>query len=334
MIIDTASPVHIPGALKGSINSFNGIDLPRKLEESNPDVSKIIASVLKHTTPSSSIFDVAKPLNAVLAAQYPKARHVTSFYSPNINSRVKVSGLEWANFNVRTFTDDMRYDENRGQRIRSSPEYKLHTLWRFLISKRSLERIIDIRIKTLEHPTLSICDLRSKIIQSQEDSNLGQIHPTLEIHQKVSELTVRFLKEEEETAPLRLARLVFDLADEQSPCKRIDRVNVRISISAKENKKPSAGNVHISSYASIDRDRYEQSLNRKLTGMLLNGSHRVYIALGSNVGDRIANIESACQQMHDRGIKVIRTSALYETKAMYLEDQESFVNGACEVSGA
>ncbi|KAK3171256.1 hypothetical protein OEA41_003340 [Lepraria neglecta] len=35
--------------------------------------------------------------------------------------------------------------------------------------------------------------------------------------------------------------------------------------------------------------------------------------------------------MRDRGLKILRTSALYETKAMYLEDQQSFINGACEV---
>ena len=244
-----------------------------------------------------------------------------------------MSGLLKADFMVETLTDDARYkDTEKG--MRSSTKYYLITSWRLPIFENSLERIVTLTIKTLEHLTLSICDLRSKIVQSREDAKLGRTHPTLDLHRKVAELAVPFLKEEEEAAPLRLARVVFDLADEQSRCKRIDRLYIKMRISAKETKKPSTDNVQISSYASIDRDRYEQSLNSKLTGMLPNGSHRVYIALGSNVGDRTANIESACQQMHDRGIKVIRTSALYETKAMYLEDQESFVNGACEVSGA
>jgi 7,8-dihydro-6-hydroxymethylpterin-pyrophosphokinase len=36
--------------------------------------------------------------------------------------------------------------------------------------------------------------------------------------------------------------------------------------------------------------------------------------------------------MDSRGINVVRTSSLYETEAMYVVDQEPFINGACEVS--
>lgn len=57
-----------------------------------------------------------------------------------------------------------------------------------------------------------------------------------------------------------------------------------------------------------------------------------YIALGSNLGDRIAEIERACREMEARGIRVKRTSSLWETEPMYYADQDSFVNGACEVS--
>ncbi|KAK3353592.1 Dihydropteroate synthase-like protein [Lasiosphaeria hispida] len=56
-----------------------------------------------------------------------------------------------------------------------------------------------------------------------------------------------------------------------------------------------------------------------------------YIALGSNMGDRIAWIEKACNEMDARGIKVKRTSSLWETEPMYVLDQDRFVNGACEV---
>ncbi|CAM5998859.1 unnamed protein product [Sphagnum balticum] len=58
--------------------------------------------------------------------------------------------------------------------------------------------------------------------------------------------------------------------------------------------------------------------------------HTAYIALGSNLGDRIDWIEKACNEMSARGIKVKRTSCLWETAPMYVIDQESFVNGACE----
>lgn len=333
VVIDTPPPVYIPGTLKELISSPNGIELPGNSRESDADISKIIASALEHTTLSSSIFDLAEPLHTSLVDRYPKAHSVTSQYPLNIKSGVNVEGLSKAHSIVRTTIDDARYTDTQ-KATRSITEYYVITWWRLPISKNSLKKIIDITIKTTEHFTPSICDLRSKIVQSREHSKLGQIHPTFNVHQEAAVRALPFLKEEEETVPLRLARLVFDLADEQSPCKRIDRVDIKMKISAKKAEKPSLDNVQISSYASIDRARYEQSQNSKLTEMLANGSHRVYVALGSNVGDRVANIESACQQMHDQGIKVTRTSALYETKAMYLEDQGSFINGACEVSGA
>jgi len=56
-----------------------------------------------------------------------------------------------------------------------------------------------------------------------------------------------------------------------------------------------------------------------------------YIALGSNLGDRIAMIEQACNEMDKRGIRVRRTSCLWETEPMYVLDQDRFINGACEV---
>ncbi|KAF7867565.1 uncharacterized protein EAF02_009756 [Botrytis sinoallii] len=56
-----------------------------------------------------------------------------------------------------------------------------------------------------------------------------------------------------------------------------------------------------------------------------------YIALGSNLGDRVGWIEMACNKMSERGIKVKRTSGLWETEPMYVLDQENFLNGACEV---
>ena len=59
--------------------------------------------------------------------------------------------------------------------------------------------------------------------------------------------------------------------------------------------------------------------------------HRAFVALGSNVGDRLSMIEQACKMMESEGIKVIRTSSLYETKAMYVVDQNQFLNGVCQV---
>lgn len=61
------------------------------------------------------------------------------------------------------------------------------------------------------------------------------------------------------------------------------------------------------------------------------GLHRAIIAIGSNVGDRMINIEQSLQAMRHRGIEIRSTSFLYETEAMYYEDQDHFLNGVCEV---
>ncbi|CRG91416.1 hypothetical protein PISL3812_08464 [Talaromyces islandicus] len=60
-------------------------------------------------------------------------------------------------------------------------------------------------------------------------------------------------------------------------------------------------------------------------------AHKAYIALGSNQGDRIAMIERACLEMERAGIKIKRTSSLFQTSPMYVLDQDLFLNGACEV---
>lgn len=63
--------------------------------------------------------------------------------------------------------------------------------------------------------------------------------------------------------------------------------------------------------------------------------HRIYIALGSNVGDRVESIESACRCLDEHAdIRVVETSPLYETEPMYVANQDSFLNGVCEVSAS
>lgn len=60
-------------------------------------------------------------------------------------------------------------------------------------------------------------------------------------------------------------------------------------------------------------------------------SHTAFIALGSNVGERVQMIEKACLEMDRANIKVRRTSSLFETAPMYYLDQGPFMNGVCEV---
>jgi 2-amino-4-hydroxy-6-hydroxymethyldihydropteridine diphosphokinase len=56
----------------------------------------------------------------------------------------------------------------------------------------------------------------------------------------------------------------------------------------------------------------------------------VYLSLGSNVGDRQANLEQAISQLSDLGT-VRQRSAFYETEPMEVTDQPWFLNCAVEL---
>ena len=82
------------------------------------------------------------------------------------------------------------------------------------------------------------------------------------------------------------------------------------------------------SYSAFQINRLRSAIKK---GDLASSTCRALIALGSNVGNRISMIEQACRAIDRRGIKVLRTSSIYETAPMYKTDQASFLNGVCEV---
>ncbi|KAJ3330762.1 trifunctional dihydropteroate synthetase, partial [Kappamyces sp. JEL0680] len=56
-----------------------------------------------------------------------------------------------------------------------------------------------------------------------------------------------------------------------------------------------------------------------------------YLAVGTNLGERVQNINRALQLLKERGVDVMDTSFLYETDPMYVEDQPKFLNAAIKV---
>jgi 2-amino-4-hydroxy-6-hydroxymethyldihydropteridine diphosphokinase len=56
----------------------------------------------------------------------------------------------------------------------------------------------------------------------------------------------------------------------------------------------------------------------------------VYLSLGSNLGDRRANLARAMELLGEAGVRVLRTSSIFETEPMYLEKQPRFFNLAVE----
>ena len=56
----------------------------------------------------------------------------------------------------------------------------------------------------------------------------------------------------------------------------------------------------------------------------------VYIALGSNLGDRAENLRLAREQIHAPDLRVLRASSIYETAPRDVENQPWFLNQVLE----
>ena len=56
-----------------------------------------------------------------------------------------------------------------------------------------------------------------------------------------------------------------------------------------------------------------------------------FLALGSNIGDREANLRNAVDRLASDEIHVLRRSSLYETAPQEMLDQPSFLNAVVEV---
>lgn len=90
----------------------------------------------------------------------------------------------------------------------------------------------------------------------------------------------------------------------------------------------SDSNTHARRFSCGQGTRLDSTMNPVQSSSV---PHRAFIALGSNVGDRIEMIEKACLELDRANIKVKRTSSLFETEPMYVLDQAPFMNGVCEV---
>src|SRR5690242_19859511 len=62
--------------------------------------------------------------------------------------------------------------------------------------------------------------------------------------------------------------------------------------------------------------------------------HTVYLSLGSNLGDRAANVRAAIAALPSAGALVVRVSSLYETEPVDYLDQPWFLNCAVEAETA
>ena len=61
---------------------------------------------------------------------------------------------------------------------------------------------------------------------------------------------------------------------------------------------------------------------------------RVYLSLGSNIGDREGNLRKAVERLAGREIRVLHTSRIYETEPVDYIDQAWFLNQVVEAETA
>ena len=60
------------------------------------------------------------------------------------------------------------------------------------------------------------------------------------------------------------------------------------------------------------------------------GAHRAYLGLGSNLGDRLANLRAGLEEM-ERQAGPACTSLVYETNPVGIMDQPAFFNAVCRI---
>ncbi|MCW6074598.1 2-amino-4-hydroxy-6-hydroxymethyldihydropteridine diphosphokinase [Clostridium sporogenes] len=59
--------------------------------------------------------------------------------------------------------------------------------------------------------------------------------------------------------------------------------------------------------------------------------HTVYVAFGSNIGEKENYIKRALEKIEEREIKIIKVSPIYETEPYGVLDQDSFLNGVVRI---
>ena len=301
------------------------------------DVESLVRA---YVTPVCSIHDIAETLASDILAKFPAASRVMLNFQPDIRNLYKIENLIIAqcSYVKRSTPVERPLDEHNDL-------YAVNTEWRLPVSLPS-GYTVSLFLTTEECCASTVHDQISSLKNPRFRPSFNRVHPTFDLQKQIASIAAGELQRgSAEGAALYLARCLFYLADEQSPCKRLQRVSVTMrdlipmseeprtnASKLKETRQRENGN-NVFTFCSVQLDRrgYEQSQRRLRSEDFQSGRHRAFLALGSNLGNRVEMIESAVRKMGDRGLSVSRTSALYETKPMYLENQESFINGACEV---
>lgn len=296
------------------------------------EASIVETLVRAHVTSICSVHDIAESLASDLLAKFPAANGTEIRFYPAIRTSLKIENLGTAHCCFSKVNTRMRHSGTEQNGI-----YTFFTEWRVPISLQS-GLIVSLKLRTEERSESRIYNQTPDEKSSSDRSSIKSVHPTFGLHEEIAKFAEKLESDSGEGAALLLAQLLFHLGDKQSPCKRLQVIRVMMREVRPVMEASRTKNEHIDESlafvtVTLGRDQYEQSRRSLLSSDAENGLHRAYLALGSNLGNRVETIESALREMSDRGLIILRTSALYETKPMYLENQEAFINGACEVCG-
>ncbi len=61
-------------------------------------------------------------------------------------------------------------------------------------------------------------------------------------------------------------------------------------------------------------------------------SEQIYLGLGSNLGDRLANLSRAVDELERRGVRLVRSSRVYETEPIGGPEQPDYLNAVIEIA--
>ena len=57
----------------------------------------------------------------------------------------------------------------------------------------------------------------------------------------------------------------------------------------------------------------------------------VYLSIGSNIGDRLANLQKAVDLLRKKNYSILKSSGIYETDALGFESSDRFLNAALKI---
>ena len=300
------------------ISSDPGLHPVESVHTLCPEGLEIRKTVQQHFTSECSIRDLDGPLITTIQSLFPKYHRAEITYIPDLKLLGTFGHLRGAEVKHTSDTSD-------------TDSWTVKSQWIIVAGPGSETPRCTIQLRTYETPPFA--QSASPMLWSCESRpiHLRDVHPMYSVHEQIANSSGKCFNGHTQLTINQLAHQAFSIADAQFPGNSLQFVQIAWS-HREEDRFRRYQTPESMCQVRLDRSQYEQCRQSMLNYSSRNGQCRAYIALGSNVGDRISLIEAACRAMSQQRIEVTRTSALYETKAMYLEDQDPFINGACEAS--